>query len=82
MVNGLLNHEEVIAISFVGSQPVAKNVYERAAANGKRVQALSGAKNHQIVMPNADMEQAVAHIISSAFGSAGQRCMACSAVDF
>ncbi len=80
VVNGLLNHEEVKAISFVGSQPVAKYVYERAAANGKRVQALSGAKNHHIVMPDADMEQAVDHIISSAFGSAGQRCMACSAV--
>ena len=82
VVNGLLTHEEVKAISFVGSQPVAKYVYERAAANGKRVQALSGAKNHHIVMPDADMEQAVDHIISSAFGSAGQRCMACSAVDF
>ena len=80
VVNGLLHHEEVKAISFVGSQPVAKYVYERAAANGKRVQALSGAKNHHIVMPDADMEKAVDNIISSAFGSAGQRCMACSAV--
>jgi malonate-semialdehyde dehydrogenase (acetylating) / methylmalonate-semialdehyde dehydrogenase len=80
VVNGLLDHEDVKAISFVGSQPVAKYVYERAAANGKRVQALSGAKNHHIVMPDADMEKAVDHIISSAFGSAGQRCMACSAV--
>ena len=59
VVNGLLNHEDVKAISFVGSQPVAKYVYERAAANGKRVQALSGAKNHHIVMPDADMEKAV-----------------------
>jgi malonate-semialdehyde dehydrogenase (acetylating)/methylmalonate-semialdehyde dehydrogenase len=67
-------------MSFVGSQPVAKYVYERAAAKGKRVQALSGAKNHHIVMPDADIETAVQHIISSAFGSAGQRCMACSAV--
>lgn len=80
VVNGLLEHEDVKAISFVGSQPVAKYVYERAAAAGKRVQALSGAKNHHIVMPDADMEKAVAHIISSAYGSAGQRCMACSAV--
>nr|WP_263326574.1 CoA-acylating methylmalonate-semialdehyde dehydrogenase [Neobacillus sp. Marseille-Q6967] len=80
VVNGLLNHEDIAAISFVGSQPVAKYVYERAAANGKRVQALSGAKNHHIVMPDADMEKAVQHIISSTFGSAGQRCMACSAV--
>jgi len=76
----LLDHPNVSAISFVGSQPVAKYVYERAAAQGKRVQALSGAKNHHIVMPDADMEKAVANIISSTFGSAGQRCMACSAV--
>lgn len=80
VVNGLIDHEDVKAISFVGSQPVAKYVYERAAANGKRVQALSGAKNHHIVMPDADIEKAVSHIVSSAFGSAGQRCMACSAV--
>ncbi|MGE8205740.1 CoA-acylating methylmalonate-semialdehyde dehydrogenase [Heyndrickxia sp. NPDC080065] len=80
VVNGLLDHQDVKAISFVGSQPVAKYVYERSAANGKRVQALSGAKNHHIVMPDADMEKAVTHIISSAYGSAGQRCMACSAV--
>ncbi|MCH1627000.1 CoA-acylating methylmalonate-semialdehyde dehydrogenase [Ferdinandcohnia quinoae] len=80
VVNGLLDHEDVKAISFVGSQPVAKYVYERAAAQGKRVQALSGAKNHHIVMPDADMNKAVANVISSAYGSAGQRCMACSAV--
>jgi malonate-semialdehyde dehydrogenase (acetylating) / methylmalonate-semialdehyde dehydrogenase len=80
VVNGLLDHEDVRAISFVGSQPVAKYVYQRAAAEGKRVQALSGAKNHHIVMPDADMEKAAQHIISSTFGSAGQRCMACSAV--
>ncbi|WP_223590476.1 CoA-acylating methylmalonate-semialdehyde dehydrogenase [Neobacillus bataviensis] len=80
VVNGLLEHKDIAAISFVGSQPVAKYVYERAAAAGKRVQALSGAKNHHIVMPDADMNKAVQHIISSTFGSAGQRCMACSAV--
>jgi malonate-semialdehyde dehydrogenase (acetylating)/methylmalonate-semialdehyde dehydrogenase len=80
VVNGLLEHRDIAAISFVGSQPVAKYVYERAAANGKRVQALSGAKNHHIVMPDADMDKAVQNIISSTFGSAGQRCMACSAV--
>ncbi|MFC3882822.1 CoA-acylating methylmalonate-semialdehyde dehydrogenase [Bacillus songklensis] len=80
VVNGLLEHENIKAISFVGSQPVAKYVYERAAAEGKRVQALSGAKNHHLVMPDCDMEKAVQHIISSAYGSAGQRCMACSAV--
>ncbi|MEK3887337.1 CoA-acylating methylmalonate-semialdehyde dehydrogenase [Bacillus sp. FSL K6-3431] len=80
VVNGLLDHQDVKAISFVGSQPVAKYVYERAAAQGKRVQALSGAKNHHIVMPDADMKKAVTHVISSAYGSAGQRCMACSSV--
>lgn len=80
VVNGLLEHNGIAAISFVGSQPVAKYVYERAAAEGKRVQALSGAKNHHIVMPDADLEKAVQNIMSSTFGSAGQRCMACSAV--
>jgi malonate-semialdehyde dehydrogenase (acetylating) / methylmalonate-semialdehyde dehydrogenase len=80
VVNGLLEHKDIAAISFVGSQPVAKYVYERAASEGKRVQALSGAKNHHIVMPDADMDKAVQHVLSSTFGSAGQRCMACSAV--
>ncbi|CRK83161.1 CoA-acylating methylmalonate-semialdehyde dehydrogenase [Neobacillus massiliamazoniensis] len=80
VVNGLLVHKDIAAISFVGSQPVAKYVYERAAAEGKRVQALSGAKNHHIVMPDAHLERSVQQIISSTFGSAGQRCMACSAV--
>jgi malonate-semialdehyde dehydrogenase (acetylating) / methylmalonate-semialdehyde dehydrogenase len=80
VVNGLLEHKDIAAISFVGSQPVAKYVYQRAAAEGKRVQALSGAKNHHIVMPDADIQKAVQHVISSTFGSAGQRCMACSAV--
>ncbi|OIK11360.1 methylmalonate-semialdehyde dehydrogenase (acylating) [Bacillus sp. MUM 116] len=80
VVNGLLEHKDIAAISFVGSQPVAKYVYERAAAEGKRVQALSGAKNHHIVMPDADIDKAVQNVISSTFGSAGQRCMACSAV--
>lgn len=80
VVNGLIEHEDVKAISFVGSQPVAKYVYERAAAEGKRVQALSGAKNHHVVMPDANLDKAISHIISSAYGSAGQRCMACSAV--
>lgn len=80
VVNGLIEHPDVRAISFVGSQPVAKYVYERAAAEGKRVQALSGAKNHHIVMPDADLSKVVANIISSAYGSAGQRCMACSSV--
>jgi len=80
VVNGLLDHETVKAISFVGSQPVAKYVYQRAAQNGKRVQALAGAKNHSIVLPDADMDNAVKNIIGAAFGSAGERCMACSVV--
>ncbi|MEW9670416.1 CoA-acylating methylmalonate-semialdehyde dehydrogenase [Ammoniphilus sp. 3BR4] len=80
VVNGLLEHPEVKAISFVGSQPVAEYVYKTAAAHGKRVQALAGAKNHSIVMPDADLDLAVQQIISAAFGSAGERCMACSVV--
>lgn len=80
VVNGLLEHHDVQAISFVGSQPVAEYVYKTAAANGKRVQALAGAKNHSIVMPDADLVQAVTNIIGAAFGSAGERCMACAVV--
>ncbi|MFB0844105.1 CoA-acylating methylmalonate-semialdehyde dehydrogenase [Paenibacillus oleatilyticus] len=80
VVNGLLEHEDVAAISFVGSQPVAEYVYKTAAAHGKRVQALGGAKNHSIVLPDADMDLAVKEIINAAFGSAGERCMACSVV--
>ncbi|MEH7548363.1 CoA-acylating methylmalonate-semialdehyde dehydrogenase [Neobacillus vireti] len=80
VVNGLLEHEDVKAISFVGSQPVAEYVYKTAAANGKRVQALAGAKNHSIVMPDADLDNAVKNILGAAFGSAGERCMAASVV--
>src|SRR5690625_2466856 len=80
VVNSFIQHEDVKAISFVGSEPVAKYIYEAAAANGKRVQALAGAKNHHIVMPDANEDTAIQNIINSAFGSAGQRCMACSAV--
>ncbi|MCM3567623.1 CoA-acylating methylmalonate-semialdehyde dehydrogenase [Neobacillus mesonae] len=80
VVNGLLDHSDVSAISFVGSQPVAEYVYKTAAANGKRVQALAGAKNHTIVMPDADLSTAVKEIIAAAYGSAGERCMACSVV--
>lgn len=80
VVNGLLEHQDVKAISFVGSQPVAEYVYTTAAKYGKRVQALAGAKNHHIVMPDADLASTVHNIISSSFGSAGERCMACSAV--
>ena len=79
-MNGLLDHPDVDAISFVGSAKVAKYVYERAAANGKRVQALGGAKNFMVVMPDAVMGKTVSNIIGSAFGAAGQRCMAGSVV--
>ncbi|EGL83308.1 Methylmalonate semialdehyde dehydrogenase (acylating) [Caldalkalibacillus thermarum TA2.A1] len=80
VVNGLLEHPDIKAISFVGSQPVAEYVYKTAAAHGKRVQALAGAKNHTIVMPDADLDLAVKEIINAAYGSAGERCMACSVV--
>ncbi|PLS16812.1 methylmalonate-semialdehyde dehydrogenase (CoA acylating) [Bacillus sp. M6-12] len=80
VVNGLLEHNDVKAISFVGSQPVAEYIYKTAAANGKRVQALAGAKNHSIVLPDADLENAVRNITMAAFGSAGERCMAASVV--
>ncbi len=79
-VNGLLEHPGIAAISFVGSQPVAEYVYHKGTAHNKRVQALGGAKNHVIVMPDADLEEAVRGITLSAFGSAGERCMAASVV--
>ena len=79
-VNGLLAHPGVAAVSFVGSQPVAEHVYRTAAANGKRVQALAGAKNHLVVMPDADLDRTVDAIMSSAFGAAGERCLAGSVV--
>jgi len=75
-VDGLLQHPRVRAISFVGSTPVAKYIYENAAKNGKRVQALGGAKNHLVVMPDADLDKTTDAIISSAFGAAGERCLA------
>lgn len=80
VVNGILEHNDIQAVSFVGSQPVAKYIYKRAAEHGKRVQALAGAKNHSIVLPDADLDIAVSNIIGAAFGSAGERCMACSVV--
>ncbi len=76
MVEGILDHPGIDAVSFVGSAPVARLVYERAAKAGKRVQALGGAKNHMVVMPDAVVEPTVQGIIGSAFGAAGQRCMA------
>jgi malonate-semialdehyde dehydrogenase (acetylating) / methylmalonate-semialdehyde dehydrogenase len=75
-VDALLHHPLVKAVSFVGSTPVAKHIYTTAAAEGKRVQALGGAKNHLIVMPDADMPKTVEAIIASAFGAAGERCLA------
>src|SRR6476620_2800141 len=75
-VDALLKHPLVRAISFVGSSPVAKYVYQTAAAEGKRVQALGGAKNHLVVMPDANLEKSVEAIMSSAFGAAGERCLA------
>jgi len=75
-VDALLHHPLVKAVSFVGSTPVAKYIYNTAAVEGKRVQALGGAKNHLIVMPDADMPKTVEAIISSAFGAAGERCLA------
>ena len=79
-VNALLAHPLIKGISFVGSSPVAEHVYRTAAANGKRVQALGGAKNFIIVMPDADMDHAVDAISESAFGCAGERCLAASVV--
>jgi malonate-semialdehyde dehydrogenase (acetylating)/methylmalonate-semialdehyde dehydrogenase len=75
-VDALLTHPDVRAVSFVGSEPVARHVYETAAAHGKRVQALGGAKNHIVVMPDADFDAAVPAVLNSAFGNAGERCLA------
>jgi malonate-semialdehyde dehydrogenase (acetylating)/methylmalonate-semialdehyde dehydrogenase len=80
IVEGILEHPGIDAVSFVGSAPVARIVYERAAKAGKRVQALGGAKNHMVVMPDAVIDKTVEGIIGSAFGAAGQRCMAGSVV--
>jgi malonate-semialdehyde dehydrogenase (acetylating)/methylmalonate-semialdehyde dehydrogenase len=80
VVNGILDHPEVKAISFVGSKPVGEYVFKRGSENLKRVQALTGAKNHTIVLNDADLDSTITDIISSAFGSAGERCMACSVV--
>ena len=78
-VDALIEHPDVRAVSFVGSAPVARQVYAKAAQHGKRVQALAGAKNHLVVMPDANKEQAVAGLVGAACGAAGQRCMAVSA---
>ena len=78
VVDAILEESNIKSISFVGSTPIAKYIYEKGARHGKRVQALGGAKNHMMVMPDADMEKAVDALIGSAFGSAGERCMAIS----
>jgi malonate-semialdehyde dehydrogenase (acetylating)/methylmalonate-semialdehyde dehydrogenase len=77
-VDALLDHSDVQAISFVGSTPIAEYIHQRGTAAGKRVQALGGAKNHMIVMPDADMDQAVDALMGAGYGSAGERCMAIS----
>ena len=77
-VDALLAHPDVAAISFVGSTPIAQHIYETGARHGKRVQALGGAKNHMVVMPDADLHQAVDALVGAAYGSAGERCMAIS----
>ncbi len=77
-VDAILDHSDISAVSFVGSTPVAKHVYSRGALSGKRVQALGGAKNHMIIMPDADLDQAVDALMGAAYGSAGERCMAIS----
>jgi len=80
VVNGILEHKKIKAVSFVGSQPVAEYVYKTGAANLKRVQALAGAKNHSIVLADANLDITTTQIISAAFGSAGERCMAAAVV--
>ena len=79
-VDSLLNHADVSAVSFVGSTPIARYIYETGTKNGKRVQALGGAKNHMVVLPDADIDMAADAAVSAGFGSAGERCMAISVV--
>ena len=76
MVDAILDHPDIAAVSFVGSSDIAQYIYSRGTANGKRVQAFGGAKNHGIVMPDADLDQVVNDLAGAAFGSAGERCMA------
>ncbi|KFI02325.1 methylmalonate-semialdehyde dehydrogenase [Bacillus spizizenii] len=80
VVNGILEHPEIKAISFVGSKPVGEYVYKKGSENLKRVQSLTGAKNHTIVLNDANLEDTITNIIGAAFGSAGERCMACAVV--
>ena len=75
-VDAILTHPDIKAVSFVGSSDIAHYVYSNGTANGKRVQAMGGAKNHGIIMPDADMDQVIADFSGAAYGSAGERCMA------
>jgi malonate-semialdehyde dehydrogenase (acetylating)/methylmalonate-semialdehyde dehydrogenase len=79
-VDAILDHPQIAAVSFVGSTPIARYIYQRGSANGKRVQALGGAKNHAVVLPDADLDYTADQLVSAGYGSAGQRCMAISAV--
>jgi malonate-semialdehyde dehydrogenase (acetylating) / methylmalonate-semialdehyde dehydrogenase len=78
-VDAILDHPDIAAVSFVGSTPIARYIHQRGTASGKRVQALGGAKNHAIILPDADLEFAANHLAAAAYGSAGERCMAISA---
>ncbi len=78
-VDALLDHDDVAAVSFVGSTPIARYIHQRGTANGKRVQALGGAKNHAVILPDANVDYVSDHLVAAAFGSAGERCMAISA---
>ena len=77
-VDAILDHPDIAAVSFVGSTPIARYIYETGTRNGKRVQALGGAKNHMVVLPDADVDMAADAAVSAAYGSAGERCMAIS----
>jgi malonate-semialdehyde dehydrogenase (acetylating) / methylmalonate-semialdehyde dehydrogenase len=77
-VDAILTHPDIKAVSFVGSTPIARYIYTTGTANGKRVQALGGAKNHMVIMPDADLDMAASALMGAAFGSAGERCMAIS----
>src|SRR5881409_2195042 len=79
-VDRILEHPDIRAVSFVGSTPIARYVYETGTRNGKRMQALGGAKNHMVVLPDADVEMAADAAVSAGYGSAGERCMAISVV--
>ena len=79
-VDRLLEHPDIAAVSFVGSTPIAKYIQTKAVEHGKRVQALGGAKNHMLVLPDADLDFAADNAINAAYGSAGERCMAVSVV--